>query len=95
MNDLEQDPTIQRRQDLLISEMDDEAVMFDIQNGQYIGLNSVANRIWNLIEMPTRLQAICEKLQQEYDVEQEACQRQVRSFVNSLLEKHLAEVVVG
>ena len=51
-------------------------------------------RIWELIETPRDIDAICAQLQKEYDVTPEACRYDVKKFLNEL-EKQGAIVIEG
>ena len=62
----------------------DELVMMSAEKGNYIGLSEVGARIWELIETPQPVDAVCAQLQQEYDVTPEACRAEVETFLNEL-----------
>ena len=55
----------------------DELVMMDPVQGKYFSLNSVATRIWDLLEQPLSVDELCMKLIDEYDVEPERCRAEV------------------
>jgi hypothetical protein len=61
----------------------DELVMMDIDQGKYFSLNSVATRIWDLLDKPLEVNELCDILMGEYDAEPEQC----RIEVNELLEE--------
>ena len=62
--------------------------MMSAEKGNYIGLSEVGARIWELIETPQNVDAICAQLQDEYDgVTPEACRAEVETFLNELV-KH-------
>lgn len=84
--------TIKRTNKALASAIDDEVVMFDADAGKYYGLNSVAAKVWNMLEEPLKVGEICDKLTKEYDVEKEKCLDEVLGFLPELLEKGLIEI---
>jgi hypothetical protein len=76
-------------------ELDDEAVILSLSDGVYYGLNPVAARIWELIQhKPLSLRAICSLLADEYAVDLDRCEHEVRVLVAKLRDWNLVEVVV-
>ena len=73
--------------DWLAAKVGDELVMMSAEKGNYIGLSDVGARIWELIETPQDVDAVCSQLQKEYDVTPEACRTEVETFLNELV-KH-------
>jgi hypothetical protein len=82
------DFTMVRRQgDWLTARVGDELVMMSAQTGDYVGLTEVGARVWKLIETPQELNALCSKLQEEFEVSAETCRSDVEVFLNELV-KH-------
>ncbi len=52
--------------DVLVRELDGEAVLLDLATGQYFGLNATGVRIWTLLAEGCDLAAIRERLAAEY-----------------------------
>lgn len=80
---------LQRRSDLLFSQIDDETVMFSIETSEYYGLNSIASRIWELLETPQSLSRLVEMLTEEFEIDTATCGREVAVFLEQLLKKKL------
>jgi len=78
---------IRRQGDWLSAKVGDELVMMSAEKGNYIGLSEVGARIWELIEAPSEVDAVCARLQQEYQVAPDTCRAEVESFLNELV-KH-------
>lgn len=78
--------------EILSGEFDAEAVILDLRNGVYYGVEEVGARIWQLLQRPTSLGALRDTLVQEYDVEPERCERDLRSLLRQLLERGLIRV---
>jgi len=76
--------TFFRNPETISGALHDQLVMMDIQQGKYFALNPVATRIWELLETPLNLEALCEKLLDEFDVTPEQCRLDVQ--------EHLAEM---
>ena len=78
---------VRKQGDWLAAKVGDELVMMSAHKGNYIGLSEVGARIWELIETPQDVDAVCSQLQKEYDVTAEACRAEVDTFLNELV-KH-------
>ncbi len=79
---------VRKQGDWLAAKVGDELVMMSAEKGNYIGLSEVGARIWELIDTPQDVDAICAQLQDEYDgVTPEACRAEVETFLNELV-KH-------
>jgi hypothetical protein len=78
---------VRKHGDWLAAKVGEELVMMSAEKGHYIGLSEVGARIWELIETPQDVDAVCAKLQAEYDVSPEACRAEVETFLNELV-KH-------
>ena len=86
--------TILKQSDnILMQTLDDDIIMADINTGNYFGLDLTGRRIWELIEQPAKLEDICARLAQEYEVDPASCEQEVVVFVNELVEKGLIQVV--
>ena len=60
---------VSRSPDVEISEVDDEAVLLKLSNGEYFGLNPVATAIWKLLVEPLSLDTIATAVSARYEVE--------------------------
>ena len=69
---------------IISSKMDDEVVMMNIEKGNYYGLNPVAAEIWEMLTAPMTVQAICDWLMEEFDVEQDQCYNEVLVYIGKL-----------
>ncbi len=78
---------VRKRGDWLAAKVGDELVMMSAEQGHYIGLSEVGARIWELLDTPRDLDAVCAQLLEEYDVTAETCRAEVESFLNELV-KH-------
>lgn len=78
---------VRKQGDWLAAKIGDELVMMSAEKGHYIGLSEVGARIWELIESPRDVEAVCAQLLQEYDVTPTVCRADVETFLNELM-KH-------
>jgi hypothetical protein len=75
---------VARGEEPVAVEVDGTVVMMSIDQGMYFGLEGVGPRIWALLDQPRRVNEICEALTQEFDIEAEACRREVIGFLEEL-----------
>jgi hypothetical protein len=80
-------------QELLASQIDDEIVMMNENQGSYYGLNPVAATIWELLKQPLTLQELVTNLLNTYEVSEAQCRQDVEEFLYQLLEQNLIELV--
>ncbi len=64
---------IERLDALVEAEVGGELVGLDIERGSCFAFNATATRIWQLIEEPCTLNALCDRLMAEHDVDRATC----------------------
>ena len=77
---------------LLTTELDGETVLMSLAQAAYYGLDSTAQRIWDLIAQPQRVANLCETLIAEYAVSRQTCQGQVCAFLTELHKEGLVHI---
>lgn len=90
---MNRDTTIVRTNKALVSSIEDELVMFDVNAGQYYGLNNVATAVWNHLETKKTVDELAQALTSEFDISIEECRKELLEFLPELEEKGLIEVV--
>jgi len=75
---------IRKQGDWLSAKVGDELVMMSAEKGNYIGLSEVGARIWELIETPQEVDAVCARLLGEFEVAPDVCRAEVEAFLNEL-----------
>jgi hypothetical protein len=75
---------VRKTGDWRAAKVGDELVMMSAEKGSCIGLSEVGARIWELIETPQDVDAVCAQLQTEYEVSAETCRAEVNSFLDEL-----------
>ena len=83
---------IRRSGDWLSAKVGEEIMMMSAARGAYLGVNAVGARIWELIETPRDMAAICATLVREFAVDDATCRAEVERFVADM-SKHGAIVV--
>ncbi len=69
-----------------------EAVILNLQDGIYYGLDSVGARIWHFIQEPRTVDEVREALLKEYDVEPDRCERDLLALLRELEARGLIEI---
>lgn len=92
---LERHAIIVAAQEHISCDLDGEVAILDMQSGTYYGLNAVGTRIWQLLQEPRMAYEVREALLEEYEVEPEACERDVFALLQTLADKGLIEVKDG
>ncbi|AXE20520.1 PqqD family protein [Runella rosea] len=83
-----------RKNETISGQLNDDLVMVDIEKGSYFSLNSVATRIWELLENPLSPESLYDALLAEYDVTPEQCRTEVNEYLEKMKELGLIQVVV-
>jgi hypothetical protein len=78
---------VRKQGDWLAAKVGTDLVMMSAEKGNYIGLSDVGARIWELIDQPQDVDAVCDQLQREYDVTPETCRAEVDAFLTEMV-KH-------
>lgn len=69
-----------------------EAVILQLDDAIYYGLNQVGARIWQLLQEPRRVSEIVDVIVAEYEVERERCLQDVLELVAELRDRRLVTV---
>lgn len=77
----------------LYSDLKDEAVILNLANGRYYGLNAVGVSIWKALLEPATIGEIESTIMLEYDVDQETCSREVSAFLDKMAEEKLIDII--
>ena len=79
-------------QDQVSTNLEDEAVILNLKDGVYYGLNDLGARIWNLLQEPRTVRKIRDILLEEYEVEPERCQQDLLQLLGELAAKGLITI---
>jgi PqqD family protein of HPr-rel-A system len=70
--------------DAVESRVGDETVILHLKSGTYFGLDAIGTRIWELLQQGMAASAICDRLQEEFEVEREVLEADARRFLTEL-----------
>ena len=83
---------IRPTQDVLVRELDGEAVLLNLDSESYYGLNQVGARMWALVMESDSIQAAYEVLANEYEVEAKTLKDDLRTQIEEWIEHGLAHI---
>jgi hypothetical protein len=81
--------------DVLFRLLGDEGVLVNLRTEQYLGVNAVGARMWELLSTSASIQTALDQLVQEYEVEPARLRADLIEFIDSLLAQHLIDVSNG
>ena len=85
-------PAICAVKDQVTCDLSDEAVILQLQDGVYYGLNPLGASIWKFIQTPRTLTEVRDAILEEYDVPPERCEADLRALLAELEEQRLVTV---
>jgi hypothetical protein len=78
---------LRRDPGVIYAALGDDGVMLNINSGRYHSVNDVGARIWELLEIPQTAAQLRDRLLEEFEVGEDACQAAVLEFVGRLAER--------
>jgi len=78
---------------VILQEVDDEAVLLNLTDEHYFGLDDVGLRFWQLLELHQNTDQVIEVLKLEYDAPQETLHKDLGKFVIELEGAGLLSIV--
>lgn len=75
--------------------MGDELAMMDMVSGKYFVLDRVGAEIWQALEQPTAVEALCRQLRERFEIAEARCVADVIPFLERLAAKNLLRVADG
>ncbi len=78
--------------DILMQELEDEAVILDLNSENYFSLDDVGTRMWQLFTSNETIQDAYDHLLAEYDAPPETLKKDLIDFVQRLEQKGLISI---
>ena len=78
--------------DVLISNLQEESVILNLDSERYFGLDPVGTRILTVLTTSESIEAAYERLLREYDVDGQVLREDLVALVESLVDKGLVQV---
>ena len=80
--------------EVLVQELDGEAVLLNLESERYFGLDDVGTRVWQHLLEHRRLDQVCAELLKEYDVDESTLRADVLRLVQELIEAGIVSVQI-
>ena len=78
--------------DVLVSGLQDESVILNLDSERYYGLDDVGTHMFSVLTSSNSIQAAYDELVKEYDVDRDILRKDLSSLVEKLLEQGLVKV---
>jgi hypothetical protein len=78
--------------DVLSRVLDGEAVLLDLESGEYFGLNDVGTRFWELVSTGSTYGDAREVLLAEFDVDRQTIEADLDQLITSLMHRKLVKI---
>ena len=78
--------------DVLISNLQEESVILNLNSERYFGLDNVGTRMLSLLSESDSIEAAYEALLSEYDVDPQVLRQDLTSLIESLIEQGLVKI---
>jgi hypothetical protein len=75
--------------------VDTDIVIMNLPNSNYVGLDAIGRRIWDMLETPSRVDDLCRRLTDEFAGEPEQITRDAIAFLNELYAEKLITVAAA
>src|SRR5215213_7187363 len=81
--------------DVLISNLQEESVILNLNSERYFGLDNVGTRMLSVLNNADSIEAACESLAAEYDIDRDVLQADLIALVENLLHQGLVKIEHG
>lgn len=74
-------------------ELEGEAVILNLDDSVYYGLNETALAIWELVQKPAFVWEIRDEIVRQFPVESDSCERDILNLLGQLKDSSLLQIV--
>ena len=78
--------------DVLISQLQEESVILNLDSERYFGLDDVGTRMLSVLSASDSIEAAYESLLEEYDVDSQVLRQDLLALVENLMQKGIVTV---
>jgi Coenzyme PQQ synthesis protein D (PqqD). len=78
--------------DVLISSLQEESVILNLDTERYFGLDDVGSRMLTVLTTSTSIEAAYNSLREEYEVDDDVLKQDLLALVDQLVEQGLIEI---
>jgi hypothetical protein len=83
---------LNRKTDILSTEVDDETVILDMDSGKYRGLDDIGTFIWQQLAHDISFGNLCTNLMKRYDVDEKICRHDTLNLLWELEQLKLISI---
>jgi hypothetical protein len=87
--------TYVRQPGYVAANLGEELAVLDMAKGSYLGFNATAAQIWRLLDTPRTLDALCQALLLEFEIEDERCRADVTALLDRLAAAGMVRIEDG
>lgn len=80
---------------VIFRELQGEAVVLNLENERYYGLDDIGTRIWSLFAQSTNINDVFQTLLGEYDVDPQTLRQDITVLIEQLVEQDLVTLSNG
>jgi hypothetical protein len=73
-----------RSPDILSTDIDGELVLISIHHGRYYGLDAVGSEIWQRLEQPKLIDALCDEVKAHFEGDPDTIERETIEYIDLL-----------
>jgi hypothetical protein len=77
---------------VLFSKVGPEVLALNVDRGQCYGLNDTASAIWEMLDTPQSVPAICAAIEASYEVDPDECRIEVERLLGEMVKDELVSV---
>lgn len=77
---------------VVYTDIDDKIMMMNVDTGEYYDFDDIASFIWRHINKPVSVEALCDKINDEFEVEQDQCRADTEEFLDDLATRSLIRI---
>lgn len=83
---------INQQKEILYQDIEDELIILHMENENYLGLDKVGTRFWNILISSKTVKEAYNKILEEYEVEPDPLKKDLNNFINELIKNDLVSV---
>jgi hypothetical protein len=73
-----------RRPDTVAANLGRELAVLDLPTASYLGFNETAAHVWRLLSEPRTLDALCDAMVEEFDIDENTCRVELIGLLDNL-----------
>ena len=92
MNALTSDTIVVAAENQISCDVDNEAALLNMTTGVYYGLDPVGAYLWKLVQAPTTVRSLRERLVADFNISAEVADTDLSEFLNQMIAAGLLEL---